>query len=148
MMHAAPFVCIRRTFLRKVVSGISILAFRHLGAYTLCLLPSPSSTFFLSAMDRAALNRPPRVLNTCNGRLPNQFSQTLLRGPALVIKSHHRPARQGQVSHNESDSREQLPRMMLDLRHHPPGHVPTPSLVEEPFVLDHRLLAGPARRAG
>ena len=55
MMHAAPFVCIRRTFLRKVVSGISILAFRHLGAYTLCLLPSPSSTFFLSTMVRAAV---------------------------------------------------------------------------------------------
>ncbi len=30
-------------------------------------------------MVRAALNRPPRVLNTRNGRLPNQFSQTLLR---------------------------------------------------------------------
>jgi hypothetical protein len=41
-----------------------------------CPLPCPSGAFFLSRIVRVAVNRPPQVLNTCNGRLLHQFSQT------------------------------------------------------------------------
>ena len=46
------------------------------------------------------------------------FLDPLLRGPALVLEPHYRPAQQGQIGHDEAHSREQLPRMMLGPRHH------------------------------
>ncbi len=44
------------------------------------------------------------------------FFDLLLGCPTLIIEPVHRPARQGQVGHNEPNSGEQLHRMMLDPR--------------------------------
>ena len=44
-------------------------------------------------------------------------------------------------------AREQLPRMMLYLRHQPVGRLPTLGLVQKSLVLDQRFLAGPSYRA-
>src|SRR5713226_2366176 len=75
------------------------------------------------------------------------FFDPLLRDPSLVIKPHHVAAGCFQVGYDESDPREQLARMMLDLRHHPPGRLPTRRLVEKPLVFDQGLLAGSSYRA-
>ena len=48
------------------------------------------------------------------------FLDPLFGRTALVAELHHRPARQRQVSHNESDPRKQLPKVELHPRHDPP----------------------------
>src|ERR1039458_7114984 len=65
----------------------------------------------------------------------------LLCHPALVVKPHYRPARRFQVSHDESDSGEQLPEVELHLRYHSPRRLPARGLVEEALVPHHRLVA-------
>src|ERR1017187_4271806 len=66
--------------------------------------------------------------------------------PALVVEPHHRPAVRLQVGHDESHAREQLAKVELHLRHHPPRRLPTRCLVEKTLVPDHRLMARPSHR--
>ena len=75
------------------------------------------------------------------------FFDPLLRCPPFVVKPYHRLTRKRQVRHNEPDSRVQLSQMMLYLRHHPSGRLPSGCLVQQSLVFDQRFLAGPAHRA-
>ena len=43
------------------------------------------------------------------------FLDSLLRRAALIVETHHQPARQRHVRHDEADAREQLARVILDL---------------------------------
>ena len=75
------------------------------------------------------------------------FFDPLLRRAALVVEPHHRPAVRLQVGHDESYPRKQLPKVELDLGHHPPRRPPTGCLVEEAFVPHDRLVAWSSHRA-
>jgi hypothetical protein len=68
-------------------------------------------------------------------------------GAAFVVEPHYRPARQGQVGHNETHPWEQLSGVMLHLRPHSAGGLPARGLVEESLVLDQGLLTRSSHRA-
>ncbi len=46
------------------------------------------------------------------------FLDPLLRRAPLIVESHHHPARQLRVGHDEAHTGKQLPRMKLDLRYY------------------------------
>ena len=55
--------------------------------------------------------------------------------PPFVVKPYHSSTRKRQVRHHEPDSRVQLSQMMLYLRHHPSGRLPSGCLVQKTLVL-------------
>ena len=78
-------------------------------------------------------------------RLLPLFDPLFGRAP-LVIEPHYRSARRLQIGDDEPDTREQLPGMMLNLRHYLPCRRPTGGLVEKALVPLDRSVTGTPRR--
>src|ERR1035437_7145241 len=74
------------------------------------------------------------------------FFDPLLRRASLVVETDHSPTVHPQIGHDESDSGEQLPKVELHLRHHPPRRLPTRRLIEKALVPDHGFMTGPSYR--
>jgi len=69
------------------------------------------------------------------------FFDPLFRRPSLVVELDDALGAPGQVRHDESDARKQLPSRPLDLRHHPPWLLPALRLIPE-TVMKHLWLVG------
>jgi hypothetical protein len=72
------------------------------------------------------------------------FLDPLLGRAPLVLEPHYRPAGQAQIRDDKADSRKQLPKVELHLRHYSSCCPPTGRLVEEVLVPDHWFVARPS----
>jgi hypothetical protein len=71
------------------------------------------------------------------------FDPLLSRAP-LIVEPHYRPAGQAQIRDDIADSRKQLPKVELHLRHYSSCCLPTGRLVEKVLVPDHWFVARPS----
>ncbi len=70
----------------------------------------------------------------------------LLHRAATVVEFHHPVGRASEVRHDETDAREQLAFVMLDLCRHPARFVPTAGLVQKTVKPDDRLVGPTAHQ--